>query len=161
MKYEVLWLKNGHPKRPGKGIAVSSITIHNTGNAKSNARQERLWLDNPANDRNASWHIVVDEHGCIEAIPLNEMAWHAGSKANACSIGIELCESGDWQKTKANAILLCARLLRDHKLGPDALRRHKDWTGKICPRKLIPEWTAFVSAVAEQMKVLRRDDLWK
>jgi len=114
------------------------ITIHSTGNPNSTARNEREWLTNPTNKVTASWHICVDEKEAIEAIPLNEVAWHAGDggsgTGNRRSISIEICESGDRAKTLENAIKLTAKLLKERGWGVDRLRRHYDWSKKICPR---------------------------
>ena len=90
------------------------ITIHSTGNTKSTARNERDWLTNPTNGRQASWHICVDEKEAIEAIPLNEVAWHAGDgrgPGNMSSFSIEFCESGDRHKTLLNAAEFGAKIL--------------------------------------------------
>jgi N-acetylmuramoyl-L-alanine amidase len=67
-----------HNRRPGQVMTPQYITIHSTGNPSSTARNERGWLTNPSNTRTASWHICVDEKEAVEAIPLNEVAWHAG-----------------------------------------------------------------------------------
>lgn len=124
-----------HNRRPGIAMQPTTITIHSTGNPRSTARNERAWLTNPSNNRQASWHIVVDEKEAIEAIPLNEVAWHAGnSTGNRTSIGIEICESGDRVKTLGNAVKLTAKLLKERGWGMDKLRRHYDWSGKVCPR---------------------------
>ncbi len=113
--------------RPGTKMTPECITIHSTGNEKSTALNERNWLTNPSNDRIASWHIVVDEKETIEAIPLNEIAYHAGDKkGNNTSIGIEICESGDRAKTIQNAINLVAKMLYERGWGVDKLKRHYD-----------------------------------
>lgn len=155
MHYTKQHLSKKHSKRPGKLLKATSITIHNTANLKSTAKNERQWLDNPMNTRTASWHIVVDDYEAIEAIPLNEVAWHAGPKGNAASIGIELCESGDWQRTKANGIQLIATLLLERGWGLDSVKQHRHWTGKNCPRKLIPEWDDFIKGIEAQLKAQR------
>jgi len=134
----------------------TTITIHSTGNPSSTARNERAWLTNPSNNRQASWHIVVDEKEAIEAIPLNEVAWHAGnSTGNRTSIGIEICESGDRVKTLGNAVKLTAKLLKERGWGMDKLRRHYDWSGKICPRILQPDdwagWEQFKRDVQKEL----------
>ena len=128
-----------HNRRPGLPMSPQYITIHSTGNPSSTARNERGWLTNPGNKVTASWHIVVDEKEAIEAIPLNEVAWHAGDgngQGNRASIGIEICESGNRTKTLENAVKLVARLLKERGWGTDRLKRHYDWSGKICPRIL-------------------------
>lgn len=139
-----------HSRRSCNPMAAETITIHNTGNPDSNAKGERAWLTNPSNDRQASYHIVVDEREAIECLPLNENAWHAGDGANGPgnrkSIGIEICESGDYAKTLANAAQLVAKMLKERGWGVDRLRRHFDWSGKICPRLMYDsgKWTGWM-----------------
>ena len=74
----------------------------------------------------------MDEKEAIEVLPLNEVAWQAGdggsSTGNRKSIGIEICESGDRQKTLANAANLVAKMLNERGWGVDRLRRHYDWS---------------------------------
>lgn len=140
MRYVIDHIPTDTPcnRRPGYPMKPETITIHNTGNPDSTAKNERGWLTNPNNTRTASYHIVVDEREAIECIPLNESAWHAGDgkygSGNRKSIGIEICESGDREKNEDNAADLVAQLLIDRGWGIDRLRRHYDWSGKICPR---------------------------
>lgn len=124
-------------RRPGKKITPKYLTIHSTGNANSTAQNERAWLINPNNTRQASWHICIDDKEAIEAIPLDEMAYHAGTnEGNSQSISIEICESADRKKTLENAAQLAAKILKEHGWGIDRLKRHYDWSGKVCPRIL-------------------------
>lgn len=135
MNYKVQHIPISKDKRPGTKINPQYITIHSTANPKSTAQNERDWLLNQSNTRTASWHICVDEKQAIEAIPLDEIAWHAGTTAgNMTSIGIEICESGDRAKTIQNTVELVAQMLFERNWGIDRLRRHFDWSGKICPR---------------------------
>ncbi len=146
-------------RRPGRPMQPQYITIHNTGNEKSTAQNERAWLTNPSNNITASWHIVVDEREAIEAIPLNEIAWHAGDgdgQGNTASIGIEICESGDYAKTLENAVQLVANMLHERGWGIERLRRHFDWSGKICPRLMYDKgswkpWDEFKHRVQRQL----------
>ncbi|MGI5822617.1 MAG: N-acetylmuramoyl-L-alanine amidase [Dethiobacteria bacterium] len=148
-----------HNRRPGLHLAPEYITIHSTGNPGSTARNERAWLTNPINSRTASWHICVDEKEAIEAIPLNETAWHAGDGAggpgNRKSIGIEICESGNREKTLARAAALAAGLLQQRGWGVERLRRHFDWSGKACPRIFMDNdwagWDAFKHRIQIQL----------
>lgn len=126
-------------RRPGLYMYPTSITIHNTGNPSSTAANERAWLTNPENMRTASFHIVIDEWEAVECIPIKENAWHssdgsAPASGNRTSIGIEICESGDYAQTLMNAADLVADMLLERGWGIDRLRRHYDWSGKICPR---------------------------
>jgi len=139
---------NPYNRRPGIGMSPTTITIHNTGNPSSSASNERAWLTNPSNGRQASFHIVVDEQQAIECLPLNEVAWHAGDghgNGNMRSIGIEICESGDYGKTLQNAAELVAKMLLERNWGIERLRRHFDWSGKVCPRLMYSsgKWTAW------------------
>ncbi|BFH15899.1 hypothetical protein J6TS7_23540 [Paenibacillus dendritiformis] len=135
-------------RRPGIAMTANTLTVHTTGNPDSSARNERGWLTNPENDRTASYHIVIDEYEAIEVLPLNEVAWHAGDgngDGNRRSIGIEICESGNYSKTLENAVDLIAKMLKERGWGIDRLRRHYDWSGKICPRLMYDggKWTAW------------------
>lgn len=169
------YLKEGHSKRPfyssksnaGKNFHKTSITIHSTANTRSTAKNERAWLDNPSNTRTASWHYVVDENDIIQAIPINEEAWHAGDgNGNKYSIGIEICESGDRKKALLNAVDLVVWLIKEQKIEYD-VKKHFDWTGKNCPRILIDldcilppyNWDWFMNKVSEGLKKQEWD--WK
>lgn len=144
-------------RRSGISMNPKTITIHNTGNANSSAANERAWLTNPTNVRQASYHIVVDEKEAVECIPLNENAWHAGdgsgaTSGNRTSISLEICESGDYAQTLENATELVAKMLEERGWGVDRLRRHFDWSGKICPRLMYDDgkwtgWSLFKAAV--------------
>jgi len=143
------FLSNGHKFRPGRAIVPTSITVHNTGNPRSTAANERAWLDNPVNLSSgnfASWHYVLDEVNIIQAIPDSEMAYHAES-GNATSLGVEVCESGNQHVVWRRAVLFVVSLLRRHSFGAEQLRTHRDWTGKNCPRLILPEWARFTRDV--------------
>lgn len=150
-----------HSRRPGLPMTAQYITIHNTGNANSNAAGERAWLTSPTNDRTASYHIVIDDRQAIECLPLNEVGWHAGDgngPGNRQSIGVEICESGDQDKTLLNAAEVVAGLLHARGWDVDRLRRHYDWSGKICPRLMYNNgtwsgWDRFKRMVKVQLLV--------
>lgn len=164
MTYKIDYIPRNTPnnRRPGHSMQASTITIHNTGNPSSSARNERAWLTNPSNARTASYHIVIDEKETIECIPLNESAWHAGDgsgakSGNRTSIGIELCESGDYAATLNRAVELVAGMLRERGWSVDRLRRHYDWSGKICPRLMYDAgkwtgWTEFKNRVQAKLQ---------
>lgn len=141
-------------KRPGMKMNPYYITIHSTANLRSSALDERNWLVNTSNTRKASWHVAVDEHMAVEAIPLNEIAYHAGS-GNGISFSIEICESGNREKTVQNAVKLVAKLLKERNWGVNKLKRHYDWSGKVCPRIFADNnwagWEAFKMAVEKEI----------
>lgn len=141
--------------RSGKIITPKYLTIHSTGNFKSNARQERNWLINTTNKSGASWNICVDDTEAIIAIPLNEKSNHSGSNTgNLTSIGLEICESGDREKTLKNTIQISAFILKEFNLTYKDLRQHYDWNKKNCPRILRQEnmWEWFVNEVKKEME---------
>lgn len=162
MKYIVDHIPRNTPcdRRPGFAMTARTITIHNTGNPDSSARNERAWLANPTNTRKASFHIAVDEREAVECLPLTENAWHAGDggegPGNRGSIGIEICESGDYAQTLRNAADLVAKMLKERGWGVNRLRRHWDWSGKVCPRLMYDGgkwtgWEKFKAMVAERL----------
>ena len=172
MKMGVKYIVDHIPKdtpynrRPGLLLAPEYITIHSTGNPSSTARNERAWLTNPVNDRTASWHICIDENEAIEAVPLGEVAWHAGDGGNGPgnrkSIAIEICESGNRAKTLENAAALTATFLQERNWKAEQLRRHFDWSGKLCPRILMADnwagWENFKSEVQKHLDKLSGED---
>jgi len=154
-------LNTPNSRRPGTKMTAETITIHNTANPTSTARNERGWLTNPSNTRTASYHYVVDSEHVIECIPQTEVAYHAGhSVGNRTSIGVEICESGDYAKTLENATKFVAVLLDARGWGVERLRRHFDWSGKNCPRKMNNDgvwsgWHAFKTAVQIELERLK------
>lgn len=165
MNYTIDHIPHDTPykRRSALPVNATTITLHNTGNPTSTARNERSWLTNPINNRQASYHIVVDDHEAIECLPLNENGWHSGDgsgtkSGNRTSIGVEICESGDYAKALDNAIKLVARMLIERGWGVDRLRRHWDWSKKICPRLMYDEgtwagWHTFVNRVQIAMDI--------
>lgn len=120
------------------------ITVHSTANPTSTAKNERAWLTNPSNTSSTGFHYAVDEKEAVECIPPSEVAWHAGDgngQGNRASIGVEICESGNRQKTLDNAVELIQHLMKTHNI--TKVVRHYDWSRKNCPRILNTDkkWT--------------------
>lgn len=157
-------------RRPALAMNATTITIHNTGNPTSTAKNERSWLtDNPSNDRTASYHIVVDAKEAIECLPLNENAWHSGdgsgiSSGNRTSIGIEICERdvslAEYAQTLTNAVDLVTKMLKERGWGVDRLRRHYDWSRKECPRlmNIDGKWSGWYQFVQRVDAALKKDN---
>lgn len=142
-------------------MKAETITVHSTANLRSTAKNERDWLVNLENQNTASWHICIDDQGAIEAIPLNEVAWHAGDgqgPGNMTSIAVEICESGDRERTIDNAIALIAQMLIERDWGVERVRKHQDWSGKYCPRILIESWDDFIEKLEEELECLSAID---
>ncbi|MEC1778390.1 peptidoglycan recognition family protein [Schinkia azotoformans] len=125
-------------RRPNIKMIPNTITIHSTANLKSTAKNERGWLENPSNKRQASWHYVVDDKDIIEAIPPNYVAWHATDgrgDGNMKSISVEMCESGNRELVIKRTQELVKYLMKKHNI--QKVVRHYDWyKNKTCPRIL-------------------------
>lgn len=76
------------------------------------------------------------------------------------SIGIELCESGNYVQTVENSVKRVASMLRERGWGVDRLRRHFDWSGKICPRKMHDggEWSGWNEFKKRVQSELQKND---
>ena len=136
-------------KRIGKKRKIKYIVIHNTSNPTSTARNERDYLTNPTNTSSVSWHIAVDDQEAIEAIPLTEWAFHAGDRVgNHYGIGIEICESGDYEQAEANAAKVVAYLMQQHHIPIENVQPHQYFSGKECPRLILANWDQFIEKVA-------------
>lgn len=144
-------------KRTGRKMTPSTLTIHSTANINSTARNERDYLTNPSNTSSTGYHMVVDEKECICCIPFTEVAYHAGDGANGpgntTSVAMEICESGDREKTLQHAAQVAAWFLKGRGWGTNKLRQHYDWSGKNCPRILrdTGRWDEFVKMVEKEL----------
>ena len=127
-------------RRPAIPMVPEYITVHGTGNPHSTAQNEadNVCKNNP--ELQTSFHFVVDDKEIIQVLPTNEVAWHAGDglgTGNTRSIGIEICEGGDRVKALMNATELVKGLMTAYNIDQNHIARHKDWSGKNCPRILI------------------------
>lgn len=163
MKVKVDLIPVSPRRRPAIKMDWETITVHNTGNPTSTSQNERSWLTNPKNDRQASWHYCIYEDQIIQAIPDNEVAWHAGDgrrDGNMKSLSVEICEAGDFEKSIQTAVVFIAEKLFSKGKGIEAVKKHKDWSGKNCPRLLIPRWNSFIDMIEAELKKLQQNDHW-
>ena len=144
----------GKRNRPGKKITPKYITVHETDNTRAGADAENhaeyLANNEKAEQRPVSWHFTVDDTKIIQHLPTNEMGYHAGSSAgNQQSIGVEICvnSDGDFEQAVQNAAWLVKKLMNDHNIPISRVVPHRHWTGKNCPRNLLPRWQEFIAAV--------------
>lgn len=140
LEYKIQHIANKH-KLTGRAMIPEYITVHSTGNFTSTSQNERDNLNRASNTSSTGFHIVVDDKQAIECIPLDMVAYHAGDgtngPGNTKTIGIEICESGNREKTIQNAVELVVKMLKERNWGTDKLRRHYDWTKNSgCPRIL-------------------------
>ena len=149
--------------RPGYASAPQYVTIHNTDStgkgADALAHAKIQYNRQNKNEIWTSWHFQVDDHSIYQSIPMDEVAWHAGdgSMQGNTTIGIEICENsdGNYAKAEKNAAYLTAQILFELGLPKNAIKMHKDWSGKTCPRNIINGtkgtmgWDTFKSTVAK------------
>lgn len=155
-----------HNRRPGNITFKSRIIIHNTGNTKSTANNERSWLTNPDNKGTASYHYVVDQDNIIQCLPEEEVSWSAGDgrngKGNLHGISIEICESGDHDKTMKNALWLICKILKERAWSVSKVTAHKEYSGKQCPRLILPYWGKFLESIEQELNQKnKQQDHWK
>lgn len=128
---------------PDTRINPTSITIHQTGNPDSSARNNHNYMKNinKSGARIASWHFTVGYDEIIQAQSCNYKTYHAGcTSGNNSSIGIEICMYSDKNKQKQaydNAIALVKILMAYYCFDTSKIKRHYDWTKKHCPAWLI------------------------
>ncbi|MDO4269885.1 MAG: N-acetylmuramoyl-L-alanine amidase [Eubacteriales bacterium] len=162
------FIPEGSRARPGEKREIKYLVIHETDNfsAGANAKAHSSFILQNANveDNIVSWHYTVDDHEIYHHLPDDETAYHAGdgmekNGGNMNGIGIEMCvnEDGNYEQTLLNAQNLCARLLVEYDLKPKALKKHQDFSGKICPAKLINDgrWDEFCDGVERKYKELK------
>ncbi|MDD8048624.1 MAG: N-acetylmuramoyl-L-alanine amidase [Thomasclavelia sp.] len=152
--------------RPGNKMNPTFVTIHNTGSTGSGANaRAHANLQYAGNSRQASWHFTVDNTQIWQSIPMNEVAYHAGDgsmQGNMNTIAIEICENsdGNYRQAEVNAAKLTAKILWMNNLPSNAVRMHRDWSGKTCPANMIKGtknsmgWTNFCNLVASEYRKL-------
>jgi N-acetyl-anhydromuramyl-L-alanine amidase AmpD len=97
------WSRSRHLEKVGPSLVVTHGTATLRGTTKALLRGLR------ESERQASWHVLIDEAGGIwQSISFDHAAWHAGSESaaladiaghllpvNMCSVGIELINAGE------------------------------------------------------------------
>ncbi len=152
------YLPKGSSSRPGLHRTIKYIVIHETDNFKAgaDAKAHNDFLLSQANTQELSWHYTVDDHEIYHNLPDDEAAYHASDHmkqdgGNRNGIGIELCvnEDGNYEKTLENGVQLVAKLLHEYGLTVDDVKKHQDFSGKICPARLIENkrWDEFIERV--------------
>jgi N-acetylmuramoyl-L-alanine amidase CwlA len=113
------------------------------------------------NNEKVSFHFAVDDVEIIQGLPLDRNSFNAGDgkngKGNREGIAIEICYSksggNKWLKAVENAAKLTANLLKDYGWGIDKVTKHKDYSGKHCPHRILDEygWDNFLNLVAKYL----------
>jgi len=125
-----------------KGNNPKYIIIHDTGNFKDTAANNANHFN--GGNRNASAHYFVDEDEVYQVVEEYNCAWHCGDGngkygiSNSNSIGVEMCNSGDYisVKTQDNTIQLVKNLQAKYNIPNDRVLRHYDASRKNCPNNM-------------------------
>lgn len=136
--------------------AIKYIVVHETDNTDkgSNATMHFNYFN--GGDRQSSCDYAVDDGVIYKLNDYNKYySWHAGKPLqgvtinNKNSIGIEICvnSDGDYNKAVKNAQYLISKLLKELNLPINAVVRHKDVSGKMCPRNLLNKWGDFKEGI--------------
>lgn len=150
--------------RSGRKREIHYIVIHETDNtgAHATAKAHSEYLQENCWKEQKSWHYTVDDHEIWHHLPDKEVGYHAGDSSwkeggNRNGIGIELCvnQGGNFDQTMRNAAQLTAYLLLKYHLTIDAVKKHQDFSGKICPSTIIEtnRWQEFLNLVQEDYAV--------
>lgn len=139
--------------RPGTALGqVNGIVIHYTANPGTGAIQNRDYFEGlkDSGETHASSHFIVGLDGeIVQCIPCNEVSY-ASNDRNDDTISIECCipdETGKFNAaTYRSLVEITSWLCRRYGLSSDAVIRHYDVTGKLCPKYYVehPEaWEQF------------------
>lgn len=152
--------------RPGEKRQIKWLVIHETANTSSGADAEAhsRFLQENTYVAALSWHYTVDDHQIYHHLPDDEIAYHASDQlkeggGNYNGIGIELCvnSDGDFEQTLENAAALAAYLLDQYDLSLDHVKKHGDFTDKVCPKTLIEtgRWEEFLQMIQTQLEQIQ------
>lgn len=141
---------NNKKARPQTKMMAEYITIHNTGNPNASALANSKYVANV--DSYISWHFTVGNNEVYQNIPITEIAWHAGDGENGLgnrkSIGIEIAEVDGAEET---AIKFVAQLIKLTGIPIQNVVPHQHWSGKYCPRLILPHWDIFVENIKKEL----------
>lgn len=153
--------------RTNRHMTPRFITIHSTQNWKKGADASRhaLALRRGALGR-IGWHFTVDDSQIIQHIPANEQGNHAenyrGGPGNKYSLGIEMCENPDNNRSRTikKTAKLTAYLMHKHGIPLRRVVPHYHWprkgyrvAHKNCPHFLLDngrpgrKWRRFLKMV--------------
>jgi N-acetylmuramoyl-L-alanine amidase len=129
------------------------IVIHDTGNPNAGALNH--WKYFGGGDRQSSAHYFVDNENIIQIIADSDSAWHCGDGkgkygiTNHNSLSIEICLTGNLEKSISNALKLTLHLMAKYGIRAENVVRHYDASRKTCPRSMSgnswARWTKFKS----------------
>jgi hypothetical protein len=113
------------------------------------------WEDGPdGKGVEASAHFIVKGADVLQALPLDEVGWHAGDIRNYYSIGVEIIPAntvGEYAQETIETLKDLIRSIREIYPGADLTRHYDGTQKKDCPRF----YTPYVENGEEQWIALR------
>ena len=112
------------------------------------------------NNGYVSWHFTVGDNEIYQELPITVSGWHSGDGTNGTgnrkSIGIEIAEVDGAEEM---AIKFVAELLVALNMTIDKVVPHKHWSGKNCPRLILPHWDVFIDNIKKEFKELNNEQI--
>lgn len=138
-------------------MRATKATVHETDNNAS-ANNEVVYMI--GNGNQTSFHVGIDEKEAVQGLPFDRNGWHAGDGKNGYgnrnTISFEICKNYDpsrgttnisgaqldaYNQAKANAVKVIAQVMIEQGINgvPENVKTHNDWSGKLCPQKMLRE----------------------
>lgn len=147
------------------------ITIHNTQDIDeapgTNDAEQYARATFNGNMGGVTVHFYIDESGCWQILPLDEIGYHAADgysgTGNTKSLAIEVIMDGsgyvDDIEAEDRGAKLAAWLLWKYNLSIDRLTTHNHWySKKYCPAYILPHWDKFKDKVKYYLDELEQGD---
>lgn len=147
--------------RPLKPLTeVNNIVIHYVANPNTSAKNNRNYFNGLRLSKitKASSHFIVGLDGeVLQCVPLSEISYCSNYR-NSDTVAIEVChpdETGQFaDSTYKSVVRLTAWLCAYYELDEEAVIRHYDITGKLCPKYYVEHedaWLQFKEDVAAEL----------
>lgn len=121
--------------------SATEIAIHQTGNVGKGANAEMHGkLQVNGNTRTAGWHYTVDDKEAVQSFPHSARVYHTGTThGHKNAIAVEICINSDedYKKAIANAVELVKKIMKQEGISINNVKRHYDYSGKICPAQIM------------------------
>jgi len=100
-----------------------------------------IWF---GNNREVSFHFVVDDYRIVQCIEENRNSWSFGDgngRGNRKTLSVEICystgDSEQFSKAEKLAAKFIAYKLKEKGKGIEHVKKHQDFSGKYCPHKTL------------------------
>lgn len=137
----------------GYPMDAKNMAVHNTGNPGTSAKANSEYVDR--NNGYVSWHFTIGSNVVYQELPITVSGWHAGDglygSGNRESVGIEIAEVDGAEET---AIKFIAEFLHATGIRIDRVLPHKHFSGKNCPRLILPHWDKFINEIKKEMELI-------